>query len=448
MRLAWWLARRLTFRSHRSFSRLVVWLALASVALGVAVMNIAVSVVAGFEQAITQKIVGFVGDVQLSSFLAEEDEHIRIHHDPARLAAYLNELPQIAAVNPYIGSAAILKGPAGMEGVQLKGLGQQLGGSQPTNGGLRFFAESLKSGDLPRFGLDSINYSIVLGQVLAQRLGVKAGDRIRLYFLDSQSQSQSVSRSAQAMVPELPAAAQPTSSTVSANPIRTRVVRVAAVYASGLQEYDETIVLCDIRMLQRILNWEPDEYQGYDLQLGAGLPLQTRADLAEALNRRVPHDQRARSVQERHPEVFDWLALQHQNVQFILILMILLAMVNMSTTVVILITERTAAIGLMKALGATHGLVQGVFLYNAFFLIAGGVLLGNALSFGLLVLQAQTGLMKMNAESYFVNVVPVAWPWLSFVWVTAGTVGLCTLSMVLPTWLVARIQPARAVRFA
>jgi lipoprotein-releasing system permease protein len=223
-------------------------------------------------------------------------------------------------------------------------------------------------------------------------------------------------------------------------------VKVAGLYETGLMELDRNIVLCDIRLLQQLLDWSHREVDGYELYLQTSDTTQLR-QAQTAVNRIVPYDWQAYTSRQLHSQIFDWIGLQHQNVWFILVLLLIVAIVNMSTAILILITERTRSIGLLKALGATDGQVRQSFLWQALFLIGIGVLAGNALGLGLLALQDNMQLITMDPGSYFVRTVPVGWPWMRFLSVNLVIILLSTLAMLVPSAMVLRISPVRALRF-
>jgi len=410
VRFAHFFARRILFRSPKAFSRLVVVLAVGSIALGGTVMTLALSTVNGFEQAIKAKIAGFVSDIRISTFLPDNDDSIRVTLKPETQQGLRLLAPEIQSLEPFIEQAALLKSPQGMEGVLLKGVAGTVG--------LDFFREALLHGELPNWGADTTAfYHVAVSQTLASRLQVKLGDKLRLYFLESEDN------------------------------VRVRPAVVKAVYDTGLSDFDRNYVLCSVALLQRMRRWPAEAYQGYEVRLEPSAV--TRADaVAGALNDALPYDMRARALSEQYSEVFDWLDLQHRNVFFILILMTLVAVINMATAIVILITERTQTIGLLRAIGASAWQIHRIFLWNAFYLILFGVVLGNVLGLSLLLIQDLTGWVKMDAESYYVETVPVAWAWGSFAVLNLGVVLVCTLFMVLPTFVVNRITPSRSLRFS
>ena len=198
------------------------------------------------------------------------------------------------------------------------------------------------------------------------------------------------------------------------------------------------------RVLQRILKWESNEVAGFEIKLTS---LEHLVPATVKIEDMLPLQYGAYPITDIYPEMFDWLDLQDQNVWAILTLMVIIAIINMTSVILILILERTQTIGMLKALGLPNYRVKRVFLYNAFLLITAGVLIGNILAFGLIWSQELFGWVTVDQENYFVSVVPVAWPWAAFFMVNVGVVTLCLISMTLPAMAVTRISPVRAIRF-
>jgi lipoprotein-releasing system permease protein len=408
MNFSRYFARRITFAGSRSFSRAAVTLAVISIALGVAVMEIALSTVAGFEKEITRKQVGFVGDVRIMTFMPEDADTLTLKHDPKLVAEIGKQMPEVSRMAPFAFTAGLLKSSESMEGIVLKGF--------LDTPDLAFFRENLREGKLPSLPDTGQRKQLLISRMLANKLLLKVGDKARLYFLNS------------------------------ASSVRARPVVITGIFETGMGEIDRDVVVCDLRMLQKIRRWAPDQVQGYDVHLSY-MPQEGSDYVTAKLNGLIPHFWKARSVYELFPELFEWLNLQHQNVFFILILMTLAAVVNMSTAVIILILERTRTIGVLRAIGASRRQIRSIFLWNSFFLITIGVFLGNVIAFGLLWLQDSTGVLQMDPDSYFITKVPVAWVWESFFVVNVLVIIVCTIAMALPVWLVSRVQVTRALKF-
>ncbi|MCS7073960.1 MAG: ABC transporter permease [Bacteroidia bacterium] len=404
MNLGYYLAKQLGSQSSRSISRISVWLAIFSIALGIAVMQIAISIVHGFEREITNKMLGFVSDIRIHSFLPAADEQLKPIQYPDLITALRNQ-PDIASLTVYAQKPTLLKSKEAMEGIVLKGVS--------TDWDSTFFHSCLVEGRLPHFSDSVSSKEILISKKLAQRLSLSVGTKARLYFLDEK--------------------------------VRARPVKIVGLYESGMEEFDLMVGIGDLRLIQQLQSWEPSQAEGIELRLTAEARM-FREEWVERLNEAIPHHLKAVSITKIHPELFDWLQLQHQNVFLILILMTGVAILNMATAMIILVIERTQAIGILKALGANNQLLRNWFLWQAFFIIVRGILGGNLLSLGLLWLQQTTGFLTLDAESYFVKTVPIAWTWLSFVYINVGVLIVVTTAMLVPIWLVRKVTPVQALR--
>ena len=430
MNFEYFFAKRITFQGQKKATRLVVKLYILSIALATATMEIALSVVTGFEQEIQNKVVGFSSHILLTHFT--EDKHNEIEVEPIQylpdVADSVRSLSGVVSVAPYIHQLALIKSPEYWDGVVLKGVDSIYNWS--------YFREILKSGKLPDDYHDTTkreSRQILISSKQAQSLGLEAGDRARLIF-----------------PPELR---------------RIRPVVIAGVYETGMEEFDNQVMICDLRMIREIRDWEDEQISGLEITLDkldisprwywdfTRFPFLHKGDvtalleLTDQINSMTPHDVKARPITDIMPEIFDWLNLQHQNVWVILILMMIVAIINMTGVILISIIERTRTVGILKAIGLPNYRVQRMFVLNAFLLIAIGVILGNMLGLGLLTTQDLWGWLKINQKDYFIDTVPVAWVWLQFMGVNLGVIAISTLFMFIPTVIINRISPIKAIRF-
>ncbi len=418
-------ARRLIFQSKQIASGLVVRLSIISIALAVATMEISLSVVQGFETEIQKKVIGFGSHVQIGNYYREVDtEVIPLPKDDPSLEK-VRQLPNVASVSPYINRFALFKSETGWEGVLLKGVDDTYNWD--------FFSSVLKEGEIPNYQGEETSNQLLISLKQARSLDLQVGDKARLYFLPP--------------------------------PVRRRPVVVAGIYETGMEEFDTNIMICDLRLLQNIWRWNENQVSGFEVNLkdiesetearwdvSQWPPLQlVEVDPMETarneVNELTPYLFGALTISDLFPEIFDWLELQHQNVWFILILMAIVAVINMTSVVMILIIERTRTVGILKAMGLPNRRVQRMFIWKSFFLIVIGVALGNLLGLGLLGLQDAFGWIRVNQEDYFIETVPVAWVWMRFFFVNLGVTVIWTLFMVIPTVIINSISPVKAIRF-
>lgn len=400
----YFVAKRITFQSKRSFSKLVVRLAIAAIALSLAVMLISIGVIRGFQGEIKQKIIGFGSHIQVSSYeLTKSIKSEPISINSSHLDS-IRALPTVEHVQAFANKPGILRADETIEGVVLRGTGPEFNWSQ--------FKPQLLRGEQISWNDTAASDQLLLTEELASRLQVDTGNQVIMYFVQK--------------------------------PTRVRKFTVSGIFNTGLEDVDEVYALADIRHVRELNNWDSGAVGGYQVQLNS---TEAIAPTIEVLNQTIPAKLQAQSIQELFPQIFDWLNLLNFNVEIILLLMALVASINMITALLIMILERTQFIGLLKALGAGNGSVMRIFILNAAFLISIGIIWGNVLGLGLIFIQDTFEVIKLSEASYYLKVVPVYYSWGLFLLVNLGAFLFCALSMVLPAILVSSVTPVKALRF-
>lgn len=379
-------------------------ISILAIALSVAVMIIALSVLEGFQQEITNKVIGFGSHIQLSKY----DNNNSFEAQPIAVnAGYLkgiNQIPGVSKTSLYAIKAGIVKTEDEMEGVILKGVSQNFEGT--------FFKNHLTSGKLFKVGSKNKNDSILISKVLAKKFNFKVNDKVIVYFIQ--------------------------------NPARVRKFIVSGIYNTGLEDFDNKYLLCDVRHIQKLNNWDSTQFAGIEVSINDF----NKLDLFTAqINENIPSDWIAMSIKEQFPQLFDWLRLQDINVQVILILMTLVAIVNMITALIILILENTRLIGILKALGMSNLQLQQVFLYQVFAIVGKGLFYGNASALLLCYLQVQFHFIKLDELSYYIAYVPVQLNFGNIVLINVSTFFVCALALLVPSRIVTRISPVKAIRY-
>ncbi|MEM6629329.1 MAG: FtsX-like permease family protein [Bacteroidota bacterium] len=400
-------AKRLVFDNQRSVSILVVWLAMVSIALAVATMEIAVSVKRGFESQIQNKVVGFGSHLQIGNYLSLLDTEVNPLPKSESSIRSLDTLDYVKSVAPYVIHIGMYKSDV-MEDIWLKGVDSAYDWS--------FINTCLDTGRLPIVGLDKPSQEVLISRIQSKRLSLNVGDKFRMYFFGKSESS----------------------------PLKIRPMKVVGIYDSGMEEFDDKWAFCDMLMLQKVWNLDTDEVIGFEVNLQS---LSLLEGAKEEIDGKIPIQFEAKPITERFPEIFGWLTFIQQNVSIILLLMFIVAITNMTTVILILIIERTYTIGILQSLGLTRFRIRRMFVIQAFFLILFGVLIGNVLGIGLIYSQDIWGWLKLDQENYYLDKVPVSWEWVSFLWINLGVIFACTLCMYLPTWIISRITPVEAIRF-
>ena len=385
-------------------SKLIINIAIAAIGLSVGVMIIAFAIVTGFQNEITNKVTGFGSHISITDFNSNNSFESSPIHLPEEISKELFQYPQIKHLQPFATKAGILKTSYDMEGVILKGVDK--------NYNWDFFKKNLVSGSLIKFKNNEKSNDMLISLKIANTLKLKAGDKINMYFVQ--------------------------------DPPRVRPFVVSGIYNTGLEEFDKLYVLGDIAHIQKLNNWKKDQAGGYEIILN---DFETLENSTEQVNATIGYDLNAKNIKQLNPQIFDWLKLQDTNVYILIILMLLVSIINMITALIVLILERTNTIGILKALGATDWSIRKIFIYNAVYLIGLGLLLGNVLGIGLCIFQQKTGFITLPQESYYVSWIPINLELKHLLMLNVGTIVICSVMMIVPTKIISKIYPIKAIRF-
>uniref|UniRef100_UPI004028465E ABC transporter permease n=1 Tax=Prevotella sp. TaxID=59823 RepID=UPI004028465E len=396
----------------RKVSRPAIHIATAGVAIGLAVMIISVCVVLGFKHTIRDKVIGFGSHIQVADFLTlQQMEQYPIVIDDSMIDV-LKHIPDVAHVQRFAMKEGILKTDSDFLGVAFKGVGPEFDST--------FIHNNMVEGSIPHFS-DSVSHNqILVSQLMADKLHLKSGQRIFAYFFDN-------------------------------NGVRTRRFTIAGIYQTNLKKYDETIVFTDLYTAVKLNGWESDQASGAELSVNNFDNLDmVESRVISKVKGTVDHygeTYSSATIKELNPQIFQWLDLMDLNVWIILALMLIVAGVTMISGLLIIILERTSMIGILKALGARNKTIRHTFMWFAVFIIGKGMLIGNVLSLGLLALQQAFGIIKLDAQTYYVSTVPVEINALYIVALNVATLLISVFMLVAPSYLISHIHPAKSMRY-
>ena len=396
----------------RKVSRPAIHIATAGVAIGLAVMIISVCVVLGFKHTIRDKVIGFGSHIQVADFLTlQQMEQYPIVIDDSMIDV-LKHIPDVAHVQRFAMKEGILKTDSDFLGVAFKGVGPDFDST--------FIHNNMVEGSIPHFS-DSVSHNqILVSQLMADKLHLKSGQRIFAYFFDN-------------------------------NGVRTRRFTIAGIYQTNLKKYDETIVFTDLYTAVKLNGWESDQASGAELSVNNFDNLDmVESRVISKVKGTVDHygeTYSSATIKELNPQIFQWLDLMDLNVWIILALMLIVAGVTMISGLLIIILERTSMIGILKALGARNKTIRHTFMWFAVFIIGKGMLIGNVLSLGLLALQQAFGIIKLDAQTYYVSTVPVEINALYIVGLNVATLLISVFMLVAPSYLISHIHPAKSMRY-
>lgn len=396
----------------RKVSRPAIHIAVAGVAIGLAVMIISVCVVLGFKHTIRDKVIGFGSHIQVADFmtLQQMNQYPVVMNDS--MIQVIKKSPGVKHVQRFAMKEGILKTDEDFLGVGFKGVGPEWDST--------FIHENMVEGSIPKFDDQASHNKILISKTMADKLRLKAGQRIFAYFIDH-------------------------------NGVRTRRFTISGIYQTNLKKYDEVMVYADLYTVVKLNGWEEDQASGAELTVNDFNQLQTTEDyIVKNINRTVDQygeTYSSATIKELNPQIFQWLNLMDLNVWVILGLMLAVAGVTMISGLLIIILERTSMIGVMKALGARNNTIRHTFLWFAAFIIGKGLLYGNILAFAILLIQKYTGLVKLDAQTYYVSTVPVEFNWIYIIALNVATLLISVFILVAPSYLISHIHPAKSMRY-
>ncbi|MDB5134888.1 MAG: transporter permease [Mucilaginibacter sp.] len=363
------------------------------------------AVIRGFKQEIRQKLRGFAGDIQIQKF----DNNNSYQNSPfTNDNAFIKKIqsnPLFSYIMPIATKPGIIKTKSEIEGVVMKGVDKSYDWT--------FFKNIMVAGKVIDFK-DTVESQkqIMISSFTASRLKLKVGDKFIMYFVQE--------------------------------PLKKRPFYISGIFDVGVEDIDKTFVVGDLALIRKLNNWNPDEIGGYELRVSDFDQLEGANDF---LSDKMPLKLKSYMVSESYPAIFEWLKLLDVNAQVMLILMLIVAIINMISALLIIILERTSMIGIFKAMGAGNWTIQKIFLYNASYLIGIGLLLGNIFGLGISLFQYKTHFFTLDEASYYMKFVPIQIRWMDMILLNAGTLTICLLVLIVPSMLVAKISPVKAIRF-
>ncbi len=407
------IARRL-IKEHRqdaSFSRPINVIAIIGIALGLAVMILAVSILTGFKQQIRDKVAGFGAHIQVVNFDANLSYETVPVSSAQPFADKIRNNPGIRNIQVFAPKAGIIKTDENIPGVVLKGIGSDYDWS--------FFRTNVVEGEVVTVTDTARTDEVLISKKVTDMLGLKLGDDFSMFFVQ--------------------------------DPPRMRKFTIKGIYETSLEEFDKTYLFCDIEHIRRLNGWKEGQVSGFEIFINDFDELDYMTNVVrDAIGYRMAEEEeqlKVTNIRMRYPQIFDWLGFQDTNVIIILLLMILVAGFNMISGLLILILEKTNMIGVLKALGAENKVIRSVFLYQAAWLIARGLLWGNIIGIGLALLQLRTELISLDPASYYLSSVPINLDPVHILLLNAGTMAAIILMLLIPSQLIARITPVKAIRY-
>ncbi|SHL87191.1 ABC transporter permease [Flavobacterium chilense] len=410
MNLEYFIAKRLiTAKDFKSsISAPIIKIAISAIAIGIIMMIISVATGIGLQKKIRDKVSAFNGQVIISNYDNNNSE-VTLTPISKKQDFYPNfkSVPEVSHIQAIATKAGIIRTENAFEGIVFKGVGADYEWKN--------IQEYLVEGKLPDFS-NSLNEDVVISRFLVNRLNLKVGDYFNTFFIKEE----------QGKMPN------------------SRRFKIAGIFSSGFQDFDATYILGDIRHIQRINKWSSDQIGAFEVFVKDFDEIKATGD---KIYEQTSSNLDTKTIVEKYSYIFDWLQLFDFNIVVILAIMILVATINMVVALLVLILERTQMIGILKALGANNWAVRKIFLYNAFYLIVRGLFWGNLIGIALLLIQQQFGVVHLNPENYYVNQAPVYLNWGYIGLLNLLTVTVCFIVLLIPSYIITKISPVKAIRF-
>ena len=430
MNVSKFIAGRILRGRDKGFSSLIVKMAIGAIALSMMVMIITTNVITGFKNEISEKVFDFWGHIQITDgnsgggfeavpFLRDEEllDTLRnissiYYARPPRVSepdienSKIQSKGGITHVAPYIVVNGILHDNENYEGVLLRGM-------EPLDSEERMVPFIVEGTSVKVKG-DRASRDIVISMSTASRMGKKIGDRIIVIFFQDQNQVK-------------------------------KSFEIVGIYKTGLEEYDKLFAIVDMAILQEVLGWETNQISGIELSVEH---LEDMKQLSDFIYfELLPGNLYSESIRDKFYQIFEWLALQDINEYVIIILMILVALINMITGLLIFVLERAKMVGVLKAFGAQNWTIRKIFLYHAARILLLGMLIGNALGLLICAIQKYTGVLKLSEEYYYLSQVPIQFDFVSMMWINIGTLVTVLICLIIPSNVVANISPIKTIQF-
>lgn len=404
MNFPYFLAKRITLEGNRTFSKLIVRVTIGALALAIMAIILAVAILNGFKGEITEKQRGFFGDI----IILKNERNDSYVNSPISLGekeiSRIKENPNVVDVYPYATKAGIMNVKGEVEGVLLKGIDKDYDQN--------FLSKTILEGDTLNFSSEDADNQLLISSLMANRLNLKVGESFIMYFIQ--------------------------------DVVKKRKFTVKGIFTTNSEELDKIYVIGSLDLIRRLNNLEEQQAGGYEVRVKDFNQLFKTTD---ELNNNLGIELYATNVVMQMQDIFNWLNMLDMNDNIIFVLMVIVAVINMISALLISILERSPMIGMLKALGMRNGNIRKVFLFNSLYLIGYGLLLGNIIAIVLYFFQTQTHFFKLDPSIYYVSFVPMEISWAVVLWLNLSLIVIALITLFIPSMLISRISPIKTIQF-
>lgn len=383
----------------------IINIAVGGITAGLVIMLVSIGILNGFQAEIRQKVIGFGSHVVISSIHQQSGFELEPIDKKQPFLDPIKQRPEVQSVQCFAQKPGILKSGVDVKGIVLKGVSPDYDWN--------FFQKNLVAGSIMRLSNETRTDSVLISERIAKKMRLQVGDPFFVYFFRNKTP-------------------------------KPRKFFISGIYHSGMETFDDKMIIGDIQHVQKINKWSKNQVGGFEINLKQYNDL---FEMSDWIYEATPFEFKSETIVEKHLDIFSWLNLQDTHVIIIITLMILVSAINMTTALLILILNKTNLIGILKALGATNWSIRKVFLYNAAYLIGIGLFWGNVIGLGLCFIQDHFEIIKLEQETYYIDHVPILFNWTHIALLNIGTLVLCTFMLIIPSWMVTRISPTKAIKF-
>lgn len=404
MNLPLFIANRIIFKGHRTFSRLITRVTIGALALAIVAIILSVAVLRGFKDEVTEKQRGFFSDIIITKQQLSQGEVASMALS-AEIIDKIRNHPHVAGVSSFATNVGIMNVDGEVEGALLKGIEKQYKQS--------YLKHILVKGDTLNFSDNDAESQLLISTYFSDRLNLDVGDSFIMNFVQQDRN-------------------------------RKRKFTVRGIFRTNSEELDKAYVIGSLDLIRKLNNLDDDAVGAYEVRVDDFSKLY---QITDDINDELPIDMVATNIIEQLPDIFNWLNMLDMNDDVIFVLMVIVAIINMISSLLITILERTSLIGILKALGMRNSAIRRVFLYNSVYLIGYGLLIGNLLALGLYLFQTTTRFFKLDPTVYYIEYVPMSIAWYDVVWLNFALVGIALLVLFIPSMLISRISPIKTIQF-